>query len=214
LHAWIQTNQVIIATVYFRYKEALKKHCNIVEGIIKEDVKTNLKMNIDFEIFESLLFKKIECIKDFNAFLSEKYNLRELPFATVDKPFPRIGELRIGAISVGYRFHGRGITLNWEGVEIFCDFDTSTAKHQIIISSWGWYKFLSTYLSKHEKNFNEPLDFYEECKMMLKTFTRRGIILSLNPQALTSPHVNARWYECYRGNSAFIFDNENEIDWH
>ncbi len=169
-------------------------------------------MNIDFKYHEYLLFKKISYIKIFNSSLCEKYNFKDLPYAVIEKPFPRKSNLLIEKDLVEYRFHGRGVTLIWDGVEIFCDFDTGGTRHNIIISPWGWFTFFSTYFLQKKNEVTEATTFKKETNLSLQKFESLGILLTKYPKQLTGLHVNEAWYTAYSKGLQFTFDNMDDRD--
>jgi len=102
------------------------------------------------------------------------------------------------------------MTLIWAGVEIFCDFNTSVINHQIIISSWGWYRFLATYFAKTNKEFIEEAELYKESNTVLKKIGKAGILLVKQQGEFKELHVNEVWYDCYKNDVEFKFDSNKK----
>lgn len=164
-------------------------------------------MTNDYFEFEKLLFEYVSYIKEFNAFLTHRYQLSDLPYNVAGKAFARIGSVVINGDVVEYRFHGRGFTLFWKGLEIFSNVD-ATSIHQIIITPGGMQCFLQTRLGQAEKG-----KFLDQLDDMLDVFEEKGVFMKRLSSDLGTYHVNESWYAAYKNNTEFDGYNKDDIDW-
>lgn len=98
---------------------------------------------------ELYIYHFLRCVNVFSGILTKKYGLECYPtYNEAGRLFPRIDSLFYNGNFFKYRFHGKGCTLEIDGVII--DYDLSILnQNKIELSSWKFYRFIETYSKGH-----------------------------------------------------------------
>ena len=164
-------------------------------------------MIFDSLFFEEVLFEYANRIHLFNDFLVQKFELKDIPYNESGRAFPKIGSLEINNEVINYRFHGRGATLFWDGIEMKFDIDANS-NHRIITSSWPYLTFLSGYVN----NFDESRYPFSLIDQVLVSFEKKGFLMA-RKEGESVFHINELWYEKRKLGLEYKGDNNAEIDW-
>jgi hypothetical protein len=163
-------------------------------------------MTTNLIVYENALFEHIKKVKYINELLIKKFELREIPYRVSGKAFPKVGEIQDEhGNTIFYHFHGISGTFYEEKLEIDFSIDL-TSKYQIVISTGGFYLFLSGYLEGFNVEYSlikTRMEELEEAGVFIKRkITERGVF-----------HVNDSWFEAKLKGLQFDGKNKHDTDW-
>jgi len=159
---------------------------------------------------EAILFDFCTYVKEFHEHLIVKYNLTDIPYNVKGRAFPKAGIENINNIEVKYKFHGRGCTLDWNGIEIGFNVDT-TSINSLMLSCYSFGKFIQTYPKTKSSEFSHYS--YDELHTVLEFLEKKGVLMTRKKLDLGAFHINEKWYEAYQLGKPFEGENKNDADW-